>query len=229
MNPRYRPLIVFIVLASAIYYSLPSQEVMDAEHLNINNLVIVEVFRPTEEGTVKVYHHESTNVITDVGLHVIQRLIGGQSNWQWSASEGGNNLYYAVAGIRYIALSTDDTGVDASHSSWQPVDGSYPSDVEITGGGLARKQGTYTGATSYTPGAGGSKGSLTFTISTVFTVDAGQSFTGVQKAGLFSGVYNTNDGSTSSLRISALVAENTFDPVNLSGGDSISITWRITI
>jgi len=199
--------------------------------LGIDSYVIVEVFRPINGQINKVYHFESHNVITNVGLHVIERLLGGGGTWNWTAAQGGTNKYYSVDEFNDIAVSSDSTGVNATHSSWQPVDGSYPSNIEITTGGLQRGSGTLTMDVSYTPGTGSTMGSVTYTMSRVFTVESGFSFTGVQKAGLFAGPYNENDGSASGsgYRISPLVAENTFTPVDLNPGDSIAISWSITI
>ena len=200
-----------------------------SERLGVTSYVTIDVYRPVDGNMILIYHHESHNVITNVGLHVIERRLGDAGNWQWTVTQGGNDKYYRVAAPTNIALSSDGTGADAIHSSWQAVDGSYPSDIEITTGGLGRASGTFTMDTAYTAGSGTTMGSVTYTISKTFTVAAGSSFTNVQKAGLFSGTYNTNDGSTSSLAISALVAENTFTPVNLNAGDQIAITWSITI
>lgn len=204
---------------------------VEEEQLGVESFVIVDVYRPVDGKVLHVYHHESHNVITNVGLHVIERLLGGRGTWQWTVAEGGNDFYYYVDEPNDIALSSDSNGVDAVHSSWQSVDGSYPSDIEIITGGLERKGGTFTMDVSYTPGSGTTMGSVTYTMSAVFTVQSGSSFTAVQKAGLFSGAYNTNDGLSSggSGRISPLVAENTFTPVDLNAGDSIAITWSITL
>ncbi|GEM_PF-3527208 len=216
----------------------PSQAVVTGEAgapsggevVKLQSTVLVEVYRPVGDAMVQVYRHESSNVITNVGLAALARHLGGQTAaFQWTSAMGGNDKWYRSTAPIYIALSTDATGVDAAHSSWQAVDGSYPSDIEITTGGLARSTGTLTIGVAYTAGSGGTKGSHTYTLSKTFTVTPGNSFTGVQKAGLFNNVYNTNDGSTSALQISALIAENTFTPVDLNAGDQIAITWRITL
>jgi hypothetical protein len=193
---------------------------------------------------VLIYHQESHNVITNVGLHVLARRLANQSTWKWSSTtEGGNDKFYSVGAPTYIALSTDASGADATNSSWQAVDDSYPpagTDIEITTGGLARQNaatspGVFTQAVAYTPGGTPlptDQGSLTYSLSRTFTVLAGFSFTGVQKAGLFTGVWTdpaVNDGSTSGKAISPLVAENTFTPVTLNIGDQIAVTWSITL
>ena len=177
-----------------------------------------------------IYHEESHNVITNVGLFVIARELANQTGiWQWTGALGGNDKYYSMGDPRYIALSTDATGANAIHSSWQTVDGSYTTDIEIITGGLQRQPAsTFTYVmSSYTPGTGTTTGSLAYAIAYTFTVAAGNSFTGVQKAGLFTGTYNTNPG-TSGSPITPLVAENTFTPVDLGSGDQIAVTWRIT-
>jgi hypothetical protein len=219
------------LLISVNHAQLPVEYGSSDERVSFESMVTVEVFRRSEMGVERVYHHESANVITNVGLHILQRLLCGRGTWNWTDAEGGPNLYYYVDEANDIALSSDATGVNATHSTWQPVDGSYPSDIEITTGGLERDGGTITTDSAYTPGKGSTRGAITFTISTAFTVESGFNFTSVQKAGLFAGNYNTNDGSGSggSYRISPLVAENTFTPVDLIAGDSIAITWRITV
>jgi len=200
------------------------------EQLEFYSTVLVEVYRPVGDTMVKVFEHESSNVITNVGLYALANYVaGGSSTFQWTAALGGNNKYYRSSSAEYIALSSDNTSVDASHSSWQAVDGSYPTDIEIVGGGLDRGTGTLTIGVAYTPGSGGTKGSHTYTLAKTFTVEAGSSFTAIQKAGLFNHSYSTNDGSTSSLRMPALIAENTFPPVDLNAGDQIAVTWRITL
>ena len=200
------------------------------ELIKLRSNVLVEVYRPVGGTMVQVYRHESSNVITNIGLHVIPRTLTGQAaTYQWTAALGGNDLWYTVGTLIRIALSTDSTAVDATHSSWQTVDGSYPSNIEIITGGLTRSTtSTYT-QSSYTAGSGATKGSFTYASATTFTVTAGNSFTGVQKAGLFNGVYNTNAGAATGSSISSLVAENTFTPVDLNAGDQIAITWRITL
>ena len=209
----------------AVTESFPTGELVQ-----LKSLVLVDVYRPVAGTMVQIYHHESPNVITNVGLYALARHLGGQTAaFQWTAALGGNDQYYRSTAPTYIALSSDSAGVDATHSSWQAVDSSYPADIEIITDGLQRGTGTLTIGVAYTAGSGGTKGSHTYSLSRTFTVGAGGSFTSVQKAGLFNNVYNTNNGSTSALQISALIAENTFTPVDLNAGDQIAVTWRITL
>jgi len=125
----------------------------------------------------------SRNLITNAGKDFIARQLGSTSP--------------APNGANYIALSTDSTTPSAS-------DTTLPG--EITYGGLARSQGTYSHE----------DGTNTFTIQKTFT--ATTSFTGVQKAGLFT----APTGGT-------MLAVNTFTPINLQNGDQLQITWTITI
>jgi hypothetical protein len=224
-------MVSIFLLISVNHAQLPRGYEASDERFSFESMVTIEVFRRSEDGVELVYHHESSNVKTNVGLHLIERLLGGKGTWNWTEAEGGTNLYYLVDEPNDIALSSDATGVNATHSTWQPVDGSYPSDIEITTGGLERDEGTVTMDSAYTPGTGSTMGSITFTISTTYTVKSGFNFSSVQKAGLFAGNYNTNDGSGSGggKRISPLFAENTFTPLDLIAGDSIAITWRITV
>jgi len=107
-----------------------------------------------------------------------------------STSPAGN-------GANYIGLSLDSQAPSASDTALAG---------EIATGGLARALGTY----SHTAGQN------TFTVTKQFT--ASGTFTGVQKAGLFT-------ASTAG----TMMAENTFSSVNLVSGDQITITWTITI
>jgi hypothetical protein len=210
------------------------------EQVAFQSYVLVDVYRPVGGEMVLIYHDESHNLITNVGLHVITRNLRVQtSTWQWTTVAppgglGGNGKYYRGGEPKYIALSSDGTAAAYEHSSWQAFDDSYlpaGTDIEITAGGLARMSGTVA-VVSYTPGSGPTKGSLTYSIS--YTFLATSSFTGVnsvKKAGLFVGAYSsTNDGSTNLVPISPLVAENIFtDPVSLNPQDQIAITWSITL
>lgn len=223
-------LVLVIAFPSCRLSNQSGEELSGAkEQLRFQSCVVIDVYRPIGDEMVLIYHHESRNVITNVGLHVLARELADQGTWQWTAAQGGNDKYYRVGGPRYIALSSDATGADAAHSSWQAVDGSYGSDIEITTGGLQRARGDFTSDVAYTPGTGTTTGSHTYAMSGTFTVEAGSSFTGVQKAGLFTRDYDTKDGSTSGNAIAPLVAENTFTPVDLNAGDQIAITWRITL
>lgn len=100
-------------------------------------------------------------------------------------------------GANYIALTTDNTS---------PAAGDTTLTNEITTGGLARAQGVYahTGGTN------------TYTISKTFT--ASTSFTGVDKAGLFT-----------ASSAGTMFAESSFSSINLVSGDTISITWTVTL
>ncbi|MHB8546426.1 MAG: hypothetical protein ACYDAJ_06635 [Nitrosotalea sp.] len=100
-------------------------------------------------------------------------------------------------GANYIALTTDNIS---------PAAGDTTLASEITTGGLARAQGVYahTGGTN------------TYTISKTFT--ASTSFTGVDKAGLFT-----------TPSVGMMFAESAFSSVNLVSGDTISITWTVTL
>ena len=90
-----------------------------SERVEFQNYVMVDVYRPVGGEMVLVYHHESHNVITNIGLHTIARYLTNQtSSWQWTAAlgaQGGSvDKYYSVAYPRYIALSSDNTGADAN-------------------------------------------------------------------------------------------------------------------
>jgi len=47
------------------------------EIVQLKNVVVVEVYRPVGGTMVQVYHHESSNVITNVGLYTLARYIAG--------------------------------------------------------------------------------------------------------------------------------------------------------
>jgi hypothetical protein len=100
---------------------------------------------------------------------------------------------------QYIALSTDATAPSYTDTTLTG---------EITTGGLARAQATFTAGTA-------ANGDVTARLSATFTAAA--AFTGVQKAGLFT-------ASTGGV----LFAENTFPAVNLQSGDQLTINWDIS-
>lgn len=107
-------------------------------------------------------------------------------------------VHQSTAGnAQYIALSTDGTAPAYT-------DTTCPS--EITTGGLARAQGTVTTQ------AGPANGDITVRVEKTFT--ATQSFTGVQKACLFT----ASTGGT-------LYAVATFASTNLAANDQLTIRW----
>ena len=187
-------LIVLVTAVSAFLLGNQEGEELSGanEQVEFQSYVVIDVYRPAGSDMILIYHHESHNVITNVGLHVIARELAKSGSWQWiAAEEGGNNYYYKVGDPSYIALSSDATGANATHSSWQAVDGSYSSDIEITTGGLERAKGDFTSDVAYTAGSGTTTGSLTYAISKTFL--ATESHAAVQKAGLFAGTYSTLD------------------------------------
>lgn len=111
----------------------------------------------------------------------------------------------AEQGAHEIAVTVDATGADAT-------DNALPG--EITTGGLAKKDPTAAPAGSITHTAS----SNTTVIVAIWTASAGH--TSVQMAGLF---YNPT-GATGQL-----IFENVFTPTTLASGDSIELTWTITI
>ena len=50
-----------------------------SQKVEFQSYVMVDVYRPVGGEMVLVYHYESHNVITNVGLHVIARLLASQS------------------------------------------------------------------------------------------------------------------------------------------------------
>ena len=112
----------------------------------------------------------------------------------WIENQLGNSPSTTAA--QFIALSTDTSTPSAS---WTAIPN------EITTGGLARAQGTYSDN-----GVGSWKITKTFT--------ATSSFTGVQLTGL----YYASTGST-------LLAADTFTSVNLNPGDQLTVTWTVTV
>ena len=125
------------------------------------------------------------NLITNAGIGLFDEALHGPA-----ASS-------AAANARFIALSTDSTAPAYT-------DTTCPS--EITTGGLARSEG------SVTVTAGPANGDETVRVSKTFTASA--SFTGVQKACLFT----AGTGGT-------LYAIATFSPVNLAADDQLTINW----
>jgi hypothetical protein len=225
--------LILVMAVSTFLIINPAGEKLSGvtEQVAFQSYVVVDVYRPVGGEMVLIYHDESSNVITNVGLHVIARFLSSAgTSWQWSSTtEGGTDKWYRIEAPRYIALSSDTEPADATNSSWREFDGSYSGIIEITTGGLQRATGTYT-LFAYTGGTGTTKGSITYTLSKTFTVATGYSFDDVQKAGLFAGDYvATHDGLSSGNAIRPLVAENTFALVDLNAGDQIAVTWRITL
>jgi hypothetical protein len=164
-----------------------------ANHYTISlsdTLTARDEFGPKLKLNVYVYKNgelvaTAHNLITNAGIGLIDEALHGPAG---SA---------AAANARFIALSTDSTAPAYT-------DTACPS--EITTGGLARAEGTV----SVT--AGPANGDETVRVSKTFT--ATTSFTGVQKACLFTAA----TGGT-------LYAVATFSPVNLAANDQLTINW----
>lgn len=171
---------VAVILMGALLLggTIPSTTDKFSEGLNPTGYVTVSVVR---DG-VEIYHYEDHNLITNAGKDFIATELGGTGT---------------TASAQYIALSSNSTA---------PAAGDTTLTGEISSGGLARAQGTY----SHTPGTDN------WTISNTFTATA--SHTAVQKAGLFT----ASSGGT-------MMAENTFSSVNLASGDTLNITWTIDL
>ncbi|MEM1995190.1 MAG: hypothetical protein QXW32_06970 [Nitrososphaerales archaeon] len=172
-------LVGVVVVAAAAAFGYSAGVAAVKEQFGVKGWVQVKVVR---DGQV-IYYHEGHNIITTVGKDFIAKQIGSTS----PESNGAN----------YIALSMNSSTPQAGWTS-------IPS--EITTGGLARAQGTYSHEA----------GQNTFTVSHQFIAEA--TFTGVQLAGLFT----ASTGGT-------LLAANAFSPVNLISGDELTVTWTITI
>ncbi len=117
---------------------------------------------------------------------------------------------HCVAVDKYIALTTDSTAPAAGDCGTGSNACTLTS--EITSGGLARA----TGTVSHT------NGTSTYTVVNTFTASA--TFNGVQKSGLF------NEPCVAcSLPVGAMVFENTFSSTNMLSGDTLQVTWTITL
>jgi hypothetical protein len=134
-----------------------------------------------------IWRYVSHNIVTNAGQNFTQHKLFN--------SGAGTPTTFA----QYIALSTDATAPAYTDTSLLG---------EITTGGLARAQATFTAGTA-------SLGDVTARLSVTFTATA--AFTGVQKAGLFTAATG-----------GVLFAENTFPPVNLQSGDQLTINWDIS-
>lgn len=128
----------------------------------------------------------------------------------WTAADGtgttpaSTSAYTVGAGglasARFIAL-TNDAGA--------PAVGDTSLASEITANGLGRALATY----AHTPGA------TTFTQTKTWTASGTQS---AQKAGLMSGGYGAGGGGI-------MFAETQFTAASLASGDSLQLTWTVTL
>jgi len=168
-----------LVVAAAAAFGYSAGVAAVREQFGVRGWVQVTVVR---DGKV-IYYYESHNTIVTQGKDFIAQQLG-------STSPNTN-------GANYIGLSNSTSSLD---SNWTSIPD------EITGGGLARAQGTY----SHTNGLN------SYQISKTFAASA--SFTNVRLAGL----YWSSSGPT-------LFAANNFSPVNLISGDQLTVTWTITI
>ncbi|TLY07104.1 MAG: hypothetical protein E6K88_07255 [Thaumarchaeota archaeon] len=150
-----------------------------------------EAMKPTGYVTVSVVR--DGNEI----YHSEQHNLITTAGMDFIAKQLGDTLGLGINGANYIALTTDSTAPAATDTTLTS---------EITTNGLTRTQGTY----AHTAGTDN------WTVSKTFTATG--SFTGVQKAGLFT-----------LAAVGTMMAENTFASVNLANGDQLTITWTIDL
>ena len=128
--------------------------------------------------------------------------------WWTGADSAGTqpastNAFIILAGTlpaRWIGLTNDATS---------PVVGGTALTAEITANGLARALATF----AHTGGA------TTYTLTKTWTASGAQS---AQQAGMFTGGYRAAGGGT-------LVCWTTFTSATLANGDSLQLTWTMTL
>ncbi len=125
---------------------------------------------------------------------------------------------HCVAIDTFIALSTDATApaaadCGAGSNACQLCASCAAASSEITSGGLARAV-----ATTITHVNG------TTTYQLIKTFAATATFTAVQKSGLFN-----EPCAACTLPVGALIFENTFSSTNVISGDTLQVTWTVTL
>ncbi len=189
-----------VLLVAAVPGSALVGSQMTTDSVGPHGYVTVTVTRDGQE----IYKHEDHNLITTAGLDFIREQIGALSGG--TPAPGAN-------GANFIGLSSNTKAPAASDVCLSTTDGGSTS-AEITAGGLARAQGTYTEVSTNQ-----------FQIARTFT--ATTTHTAVQKAGLFTAAAtgDTCAGGDDG----RMMAENTFTAVSLANNDQLTITWTITL
>jgi len=159
--------------------------------------------------------HVEATVTRDVNVHVVAahadgrvfydssthnlRTTGG-ADWQANAMSATSGQ---PAGVNFIALSNDATSPAAGDCAAGSSTCTLAS--EISTNGLARTQATYAH----------SNGTNTYTLTHTFTASGTQA---AQKAGMF----NASSSGT-------MVFEAAFTQVSLGSGDTVTVTWTVSI
>ncbi len=151
--------------------------------------------------TVDAYHYDEATGTYIHFYHDESSNLVVDIGLEWIEDQLGDSASATTDTARYISLS-EDTGTPAV--GWTQIP------AEITTNGLDRQTGTFDG----TIGVGQWEIENTFT--------AGASFTAVQLTGL---QWSDTDASDNNL-----MAANTFiSPVSLSSGDTLKVTWTLTL
>jgi hypothetical protein len=127
-------------------------------------------------------------------------ITNGGIDWLACVMARGSNHCQNTNNANFIGLSLDATAPVATDTTLAAGSG------EITTNGLTRVAGAYAHV----------NGTATYTVANTFTATG--SFTAVQKSALFT-----------KLAIGTMVFENTFSSTNMISGDTLAITWTVTL
>jgi hypothetical protein len=160
------------------------------------------------DGNLKAYR-ESDNVITQTGENCALRLLFTQAA---SHTSTGNTVCTGALTnpFTYIAVGSGTTQEDGAQVALV---------TEIAANGLSRDQATTVTWTNSTGSEGTPGQAAVLTLSKVFTVTGSST---VAEAGLF------NDTSANQ-NTDGMFARKVFDAVSVQNGDSLTVTWTISV
>jgi len=155
--------------------------------------------------TVDAYHYDEATGTYVQFYHDESSNIVTTLGLNWIEDQLGDSPSGDPA--KWISLSSDDTTAPAV--GWSQLETAAEVSTEINADGLSRAAGTYTDI------ATGS-----WEIEAIFNVTGGP-HADVQLTGLQWVVTPASDGN--------LMAANTFDPVTLDAGDTLTVTWLLSV
>jgi hypothetical protein len=180
---------------------LLSRGVLDLDSLAVG-------YQPWRDPVLVEVHNAAGDLVARRYSHNLRTNAGG--DWQASQMAGtpGAAASYMAVAIDSVAPANTDTFLGGTGSN---------TNTELTTGGLARGLGTFSHAAISTTGAANVTNPGTYTLARTWTVQQGFSFTGVNKCGIWTAPTG-----------GVLVLENTFSPVNLNPGDTLTLQYAVT-
>jgi len=201
------------ILGSNLLSATPLDNVATSGHDGMKMYGHVTIAVKAPDGTVKAYR-QTDNLITDDGANCVGKLLfgGGSTGGRGTASAAATGpvcVGALTAPFNYIGTGSGTTAADKSQAKLV---------TENNANGLTRQIGTITYTNDTASGA--SSAVQTIAIAKTFSVTGAGG--NVAEAGLFNDTF-------ANAATSGMFARQTFSNIALASGDSLAVTWTISI